>query len=175
MGIWEVLQWLVPAGVLSNIVVWLVSRRTFNARNKHEREDLYKKLYEAVSATTEKLQAQNSELRDMFLKLQEDNMTITNVSNENKYKIQKMERMVARIVAKARQCRSWPQCPIAPELQMYRPADKVDSRARGQPERREGRDRELHDDPGSDDDTDPDAGTDRGTDAEQPGHRDAQP
>ena len=52
MTIWEILMWALPSGCLSGMVTWLASRWTFNARNKKEREDTYKTLYDDLSTTT---------------------------------------------------------------------------------------------------------------------------
>lgn len=60
-------MWALPSGCLSGVITWLASRRTFNARNKKEREDTYKTLYDDLSATTLDLSRQIRKLHEKII------------------------------------------------------------------------------------------------------------
>ncbi|HJC94094.1 MAG TPA: hypothetical protein H9752_07850, partial [Candidatus Phocaeicola excrementigallinarum] len=63
----DILMWALPSGFLSGLVTWLASRRTFNARNKKEREDTYKTLYDDLSTTTLDLSRQIRKLNEKII------------------------------------------------------------------------------------------------------------
>ena len=67
MTILDILMWALPSGFLSGLVTWLASRRTFNARNKKEREDTYKTLYDDLSTTTLDLSRQIRKLNEKII------------------------------------------------------------------------------------------------------------
>lgn len=146
-SVMDVLQWLIPAGALSSMLTWLVSRSTYRARNTKEREDIYKQLYENVSDTLLDIQKQYEQLQDK--------------NDEYTRKQNRMEGMLQVLVAKAQYCRSWPQCPLRSELQKYHdygdrrcdtsPKGKRDGTGRGE--------RQLRTNPEGDDDADSGCGT----------------
>lgn len=67
MEIWDILMYALPSGFASGWLTWLVSRRTFAARNKKEREDVYRALYDDLSATTLDLSRQVKKLNERIV------------------------------------------------------------------------------------------------------------
>ena len=138
-SVMDVLQWLLPAGVLSNVMVWLISRSTYRARNRKEREDIYKQLYENVSGTLLDIQHQYEQLQRKHEQ-----------SNKNQTR---MAGMLSLLVARARYCRSWPQCPLRSELQKYHQDGYIDSSPQGQRDHTGRGERQLRDGPDPDDES----------------------
>lgn len=67
MTILEILMWALPSGFASGAITFLVSRKTFTARKKKEREDVYKQLYDNLSATTLDLSKQIKKLNEKII------------------------------------------------------------------------------------------------------------
>lgn len=60
-------MWALPSGFASGAITFLVSRKTFTARKKKEREDVYKQLYDNLSATTLDLSKQIKKLNEKII------------------------------------------------------------------------------------------------------------
>lgn len=136
----DILQWLLPGGALGTLVTWLLSRKTFYARNKKEREDIYKSLYDSLKETVGDIQQQNIQLIDE--------------NNEIRNRLQNINAVIRQIGDKANRCRYWSVCPVAKQLQVYRPAGTVDSHRKGQHDASGYRERQLRS--GREKDSDPD-------------------
>lgn len=67
MTILEILMWALPSGFASGAITFLISRKTFTARKKKEREDVYKQLYDNLSATTLDLSKQIKKLNEKII------------------------------------------------------------------------------------------------------------
>lgn len=67
MTILEILMWALPSGFASGAITFLVSRKTFTARKKKEREDVYRQLYDNLSATTLDLSKQIKKLNEKII------------------------------------------------------------------------------------------------------------
>ena len=67
MTILEILMWALPSGFASGAITFLVSRKTFTARKNKEREDVYKQLYDNLSATTLDLSKQIKKLNEKII------------------------------------------------------------------------------------------------------------
>lgn len=93
----SLLQWLVPAGGLGAVAVWITNRTLRATRTNKEVHNAYKAMYEDVQATLLTLQ------------------------NENK-KLYKAVNRLERTIARASACPHWGDCPIRNELQ-EQPAD----------------------------------------------------
>lgn len=88
-------MWAIPSGAISSLITWLFNRSTYNARSAKERQEIYKVMYENLSATTLKLQDDFRELNAKFMLLE-------------------------RSVAKAASCRYYDnRCPVRVELQKH--------------------------------------------------------
>lgn len=60
-------MWALPSGFASGAITFLVSRKTFTARKKKEREDVYRQLYDNLSATTLDLSKQIKKLNEKII------------------------------------------------------------------------------------------------------------
>lgn len=90
--IWQIAQWLVPAGGLGAVAVWLTSWVIRNTRTAKEVHDTYKTMYEDIQGTLIELQNENKKLYKAVSKLE-------------------------RAVSKATTCRYFADCPMRGELQ----------------------------------------------------------
>lgn len=67
MTILEILMWALPSGFASGIATYLLSRRTFNAKQRREREETYKSLYDSLSETTVDMANQLKKLNNKII------------------------------------------------------------------------------------------------------------
>ena len=122
MALLDILMWVLPSGFLATLGTWLVSRRTYSARGRKEREDIYRQLYESQGET--------------LLRMNESFNEIQNQNIEINGKLAKMHRTLLAVAAQAVRCRMWDMCPLRGELSKYKPlAEDYNSRPRGQFER----------------------------------------
>jgi hypothetical protein len=63
----HVLEWLVPAGGLGSVAVWLTSRTLRHLRTAKEVHDTYKTVYEDVSTEIRELRGEVAKLRHQGL------------------------------------------------------------------------------------------------------------
>lgn len=104
------LQWLIPAGGLGSVIVWLTSKNLRSARTAKEVHETYKLLYENI--------------RNTLIELQDEN--------------KKMYKAVARLeraVNRASMCRYYDHCPVRVELQKPGNGERI-HQARRQPAKR---------------------------------------
>lgn len=88
----SLLQWLIPAGSLGSLLVWLTSRTLRQTRTAKEVHETYKTLYDNISQTLIELQGDNQRL----------------------YKaVSRLERAIHR----SSTCRYVSHCPVRLELQ----------------------------------------------------------
>lgn len=66
----QILQWLVPAGGVGTVLVWLTSSRIRDARTAREVHDTYKLMYEDVQNTLIQIQNENSKLHEAVARLE---------------------------------------------------------------------------------------------------------
>ncbi|MBR8726485.1 hypothetical protein [Bacteroides pyogenes] len=87
-----ILQWLLPAGGLGSVIVWLTNKTLRNARTTKEVHETYKILYENIQQTLIELQDENKKMYKAMGKLE-------------------------RAVNRASVCRYYEHCPVRVELQ----------------------------------------------------------
>jgi hypothetical protein len=97
----EILQWVIPAGGIGSVLVWLTSRTLRQLRKSKEIHDTYKSMYQDISETLCHLSATTKDLRD---------------ENENLRRgFTRLERAVTRAI----NCRHYNDCPVRAELQKH--------------------------------------------------------
>lgn len=122
MGILDILMWAFPAGCLGSAITWLLSRKTFNARGRREREDIYKTLYDNLGSTVLKIQEDNARLQQSNFELNEK---YTRLYGEHK----NIKIVLQTIVRRAVHCNHWRVCPLRCELQKYKLPDEGEPNA----------------------------------------------
>lgn len=120
-SIWQMVQWLVPAGGLGAVIVWLTSWVIRNTRTAKEVHDTYKTMYENIQGTLIELQDENKKLYRAVSKLE-------------------------RTISKATTCRYFADCPLRSELQ-EQTGNTTDFRPLRQPAKRKKNGRMARDDP----------------------------
>ena len=85
--LYSLLEWLLPAGSIGAVLVWLTSRRLRRATTQHQVHEAYKKMYDDVCTTLHALQDDNTRLYLM---------------------LQHLERLMLRATA----CPHYERCPI---------------------------------------------------------------
>ena len=122
MALLDILMWVLPSGFLASLGTWILSRKTFSARNRKEQEVIYKQLYESQGDTLLKMDERITELQNQNI-----------IINGN---FAKMQRTLLTVATQAVRCRYWDVCPLRGELSKYKPsAEEYNSRPRGQLER----------------------------------------
>lgn len=106
----SILQWLVPAGGLGSLFVWLVNRTLRNTRTAKEVHDTYKAMYEDVRGTLIEFQNRYENLYKAFVRLE-------------------------HVISRAGTCRHWTSCPMRPWLRYQREDyhDRENRKPPGQP------------------------------------------
>lgn len=94
----SLIQWLIPAGGLGAVAVWITNRTLRVTRTSKEVHDTYKSMYEDV---------QN---------------TLIDLQNDNK-RLYKAVNRLERTISRASTCPHWVGCPIRSELQEQQECD----------------------------------------------------
>lgn len=107
-------MWGIPSGGIGYAIAWFVNRRTRNAEDDKKVQDIYKQMYDTVSAELLKLQRQ-------FL---ESNAKIEELTQEN-IKTHRLLNRISRAIEAIERCPYSPGCPVLPELQASEEIGKV--------------------------------------------------
>jgi hypothetical protein len=119
----NILQWLIPAGGLGTVVVWLFSKTLREVRTTKEISDTYKTMYEGTSEILTSVQDEITELHKELGRFR-------------------------RAIAKAFGCQYFDNCPVQHELQRQEGQFKAKPKAKHRNRQSKPDDDQLSDDTG---------------------------